>query len=50
MVDIPPRLKTVRHLPREILRHIFFLLEEENEKVDGYGSSRRVRNPTKINI
>ena len=36
MVDIPPRLKTVGHVPREISRHIFFFLKEENGKVDGF--------------
>ena len=36
MVDIPPRLKTVGHVPREISGHIFFFLKEENGKVDGF--------------
>ena len=36
MVDKPPRLKTVGHVPREISRHIFFFLKEENGKVDGF--------------
>ena len=36
MVDIPPRLKIVGHVPREISRHIFFILKEENGKVDGF--------------
>ena len=36
MVDIPPRLKTVGHVPREISMHIFFFLKEENRKVDGF--------------
>ena len=36
MVDIPPRLKTVGHMPREISWHIFFFLKEENGKVDGF--------------
>ena len=36
MVDIPPRLKTVGYVPREISRHIFFFLTEENGKVDGF--------------
>ena len=36
MVDIPPRLKTVGHVPREISRHIFFFLKEENGKVGGF--------------
>ena len=33
-VDIPPQLKTVGHVPREISRHIFFFLKEENAKVE----------------
>ena len=36
MVDIPPRLKTVGHAPREISRHMFFFLKEENGKVNGF--------------
>ena len=36
MVDIPPRLKTGGHVPREISRHIFFFLKEEIGKVDGF--------------
>ena len=36
MVDIPPRLKTVRHVLIEISMHIFFFLKEENGKVDGF--------------
>ena len=36
MVGIPPRLKTVGHVPREISRHIFFFVKEENGKVDGF--------------
>ena len=36
MVDKPPRLKTVGHVPREISRHIFLFLKEENGKVDGF--------------
>ena len=30
IVDIPPRLKTVGHVPREISRRIFFFLKEKN--------------------
>ena len=36
MVDIPPQLKTVGHLPREISRHIFSFLKEENRKIDSF--------------
>ena len=36
MVDIPPRLKTVGHVPREISRDIFYFLKEKNGKVDGF--------------
>ena len=36
IVDIPPRLKTVGHVPREISRRIFFFLKEKNWKVDGF--------------
>ena len=36
MADIPPRLKTAGHVPREISRYIFFFLREENGKVDGF--------------
>ena len=36
MVEIPPQLKTVGHVLREISRHIFFFLKEENGKVDGF--------------
>ena len=36
MVDIRTRLKTGGHVPREISRHIFFFLKEENRKVDGF--------------
>ena len=36
MVDIPLRLKTVGHVPKEISRHIFFFSKEENGKVDGF--------------
>ena len=32
MVEIPPQLKTVGHVPKEISRHIFFFLKEENRK------------------
>ena len=35
MVDIPPRLKTVGHVPRDFSRHIFFFLKEKNGKIDG---------------
>ena len=41
MVDMPPRLKTVGHVPREILRYIFFFLKEENRKVGGFVYSTR---------
>ena len=30
MVDIPPRLKTIGHVSREISRHIFFFLKGQN--------------------
>ena len=33
MLDIPLRLKTVEHVIREISRHIFLFLKEENGKV-----------------
>ena len=36
MIDIPPRLKPVGHVPRKISGHIFFFLKEENGKVDGF--------------
>ena len=36
MVYIPPQLKTAGHVRREISRHIFFFLKEENGKVDGF--------------
>ena len=36
MVHILPQLKTVGHVPREISRHIFFFLKEENGKVNGF--------------
>ena len=36
MFDIPQRLNIVGHVPREISRHIFFFLKEENGKVDGF--------------
>ena len=36
MLDIPPRLKIVGHVPRKISGHIFFFLKEENEKVYGF--------------
>ena len=36
MISILPRLKTVGHVPREISRHIFSFLKEENGKVDGF--------------
>ena len=36
MVEIPPRLKAVGHVPREISRYIFFVLKKENGKVDGF--------------
>ena len=36
MVDIPPRLKTVGHVPRKISRDIFYFLKEKNGKVDGF--------------
>ena len=32
MVDIPPRLKTVGHVPREISRHIFFFFKRREWK------------------
>ena len=35
MVDIPPQLKTVGHVPRDFSRHIFFFLKEKNGKIDG---------------
>ena len=60
MVDIPPRLKTVGHVLRQILRHIFFLFERRERKSRWLrifyaistvsNSCRRVRNPTKTNI
>ena len=36
MVDIRPRLNTVGYVLREISRHIYFFLKEENGKVDGF--------------
>ena len=36
MTSILPRLKTVGHVPREISRHIFLFLKEENGKVNGF--------------
>ena len=36
VVDIPPRLKTVGHVPRETSRNIFFFLKEENEKFESF--------------
>ena len=56
MVYISQQLKTVEHVPREISRHAFFFLKEENGKVDGFAISRisnsckRVRNSTKTEI
>ena len=36
MLDIPPRLKIVGHVPRKISGYLFFFLKEENEKVYGF--------------
>ena len=36
MVYMSPQLKTVEHVSREISRHAFFFLKEENGKVDGF--------------
>lgn len=43
MVGIPPQLKTVGHVPREISRHTFFYLKEENGKIDGLVHSTQYR-------
>ena len=36
MVDIPPQVKAVGYVPREISRHIFFILKEKNGKLVGF--------------
>ena len=35
MVGLPQQLKTVGHIPREISRHVYFFLKEENGQIDG---------------
>ena len=35
LVGQPPQLKTVGHIPREISRHVFFFLKEENGRIEG---------------
>ena len=35
LVGQPPQLKTVGHIPREISRHVFFFLKEENGRIKG---------------
>ena len=59
MVVIPPRLKTVGQVPREISRHIFLFKRRERKSrwlriscaiSAASNSCRRVRNPTTTNI
>ena len=35
MVGLPQQLKTVGHISREISRHVYFFLKEENGQIDG---------------
>ena len=43
LVGQPPQLKTVGHLPREISRHVFFFLKEENGRIEGTVHSKKYR-------
>ena len=43
MVGQPPQLKTVGHIPREISRHVFFFLKEENGRIEGSVHSTKYR-------
>ena len=43
LVGQPPKLKTVGHIPREISRHVFFFLKEENERIEGTVYSTKYR-------
>ena len=43
MVGTPEMLKTVGHIPREISRHIYFFIKEENGKIDGIVDSLEYR-------
>ena len=35
LVGQPPQRKTVGHIPREISKHVFFFLKEENGRIEG---------------
>ena len=43
LVGQPPQLKTVGHIPREISRHVFFFLKEENRRIEGTVYSTKYR-------
>ena len=43
LVGQPPQLKTVGLIPREISRHVFFFLKEENGRVEGTVHSTKNR-------
>ena len=43
LVGQPPQLKTVGHIPREISRHVFFFLKEENGRIEGTVHSTKYR-------
>lgn len=43
MAGNPIQLRTVGHIPREISRHVYFFLKEENGKVDGLVYSTKYR-------
>ena len=43
LVGQSPQLKTVGHITREISRHVFFLLKEENGRIEGTVHSTKYR-------
>ena len=47
LVGQPPQLKTVGHIPREISRHVFFFLKEENGRIEAtVHSTKYLPSPT----
>ena len=43
LVGQPPQLKIVGHIPREVYRHVFFFLKEENGRIEGTVHSTKYR-------
>ena len=43
LVGQPPQLKTVGLIPREISRHVFFFLKDENGRIEGTVHSTKYR-------